>query len=66
MTAAGNYVKSGAMAAASAIKTGVLTLATYAQAAAQTILNVVMSLNPIFFNCYRNCGTNSCSCLSLL
>ncbi|OQD59016.1 hypothetical protein MBBAR_6c01260 [Methanobrevibacter arboriphilus JCM 13429 = DSM 1125] len=48
LTAAGNYVKSGAMAAASAIKTGVLTLATYAQAAAQTILNVVMSLNPIF------------------
>lgn len=46
LVAGGNYVKSGALAAAGAIKTGILTLATYAQIAAQSMLNFVMSLNP--------------------
>ena len=46
LVAGGNYVKSGALAAASAVKTGVLTIATWAQNAAQTALNFVMSLNP--------------------
>jgi len=46
LVAAGNYVKSGIMAAASAAKTVILTLATWAQVAAQAMLNFIMSLNP--------------------
>ena len=46
LTAGANYVKNGVMMAASAAKTLILTLATWAQVAAQSMLNFVMSLNP--------------------
>lgn len=46
LTAGANYAKNGVMMVASAAKTVILTLATWAQVAAQAALNFVMSLNP--------------------
>lgn len=48
LISAGRFVLAGAQAAASAIKTGILTIATWLQTAAQTALNIVMSINPIY------------------
>lgn len=48
LISAGRFVLAGAQAAASAIKTGILTIATWLQTAAQTALNLVMSINPIY------------------
>lgn len=45
---AGHQAKAGLASAASALKTGILTVATWLQTAAQTALNFVMALNPIF------------------
>jgi len=48
LIAAGNYLRAGLQAAVGAVRTAIMTAATWLMAAAQTALNFVMSINPIF------------------